>query len=69
MSDTGSASNTYVYDTMNPRARVQTVSSINEYLYDYAGRRISSRNPTTNIGNEGRIYWDGRQICLPGDRR
>jgi RHS repeat-associated protein len=42
---------------------VQTSSATTEYIYDYAGRRISSWLSPNNYGNEGRIYWDGQQIA------
>jgi RHS repeat-associated protein len=53
----------YVYDAQNHRARVQTGSTANEFLVDFAGRQISTWNAATNMGNEGRIYWDGKQIA------
>ena len=33
-----------------------------EYIYDYAGRRVSNW-ASPNTGNEGRIYWDGQLIA------
>jgi RHS repeat-associated protein len=63
----GGSNGSYVYDALNRRVRVQTSASTYEYLYDYANRRISSwLNPSSGnpgFGNEGRIYWDGRQIA------
>jgi RHS repeat-associated protein len=53
----------YAYDALNRRASVQTASSAYEYVFDYAGRRISSWLTSTNSGTEGRIYWDGKQIA------
>ncbi len=53
----------YVYDAFNHRVRVQTGSSAYEYLYDYAGHRISSWQVSNNFGNEGRIYWGNLQIA------
>jgi RHS repeat-associated protein len=60
----GGATAVYVYDALNRRARTQTTSSTQEYLYDYAGQRISTWNAANNTGVEGRIYWDGRQIAF-----
>ncbi len=57
----------YVYDVFNHRIHVQTPSATNEYIYDYAGRRISTWLSPNNSGSEGRIYWDGQQICLSFD--
>ena len=45
-----------VYDALNRRVRVQTASSTDEYIYDYANRRISTWLPN-GAGIEGRIYW------------
>ena len=53
----------YVYDVFNHRIRVQTTSATTEYLYDYAGRRVSSWVASSNTGNEGRIYWDGQMVA------
>jgi len=53
----------YVYDAFNRRIHVQTASATTEFIYDYAGRRISSWLSPNNYGNEGRIYWDGQQIA------
>jgi RHS repeat-associated protein len=61
--DNGSTAQ-YVYDAMNRRVRVQTASSTNEYLFDYAGRRTSTWQVSNNAGDEGRIYWDGVQIAF-----
>jgi hypothetical protein len=52
----------YVYDVFNHRIHVQTPSATTEYIYDYAGRRISSWLSPNNSGIEGRIYWDGQQF-------
>jgi RHS repeat-associated protein len=60
----GGSTATYVYDAMNRRVRVQTASSTNEYLFDYAGRRTSTWQVSNNAGDEGRIYWDGQQIAF-----
>jgi RHS repeat-associated protein len=49
----------FVYDALNRRIRMQGNGYVNEYVYDYAGRRISTWNPSTNSGIEGRIYWGG----------
>jgi RHS repeat-associated protein len=62
MSGNGTSAS-YVYDAQNKRARVQTGSTANEFLVDFAGRQISTWNAATNSGNEGRIYWDGKQIA------
>lgn len=53
----------YVYDALNRRVHVQTSASTYEYVFDYAGRRISSWLEPSNFGNQGRIYWDGQQIA------
>lgn len=45
-----------VYDALNRRVRVQTASAADEYIYDYANRRISTWLPN-GAGIEGRIYW------------
>lgn len=50
------ATASYVFDAMNRRVRVQTASSTNEYIYDYASRRISTWLPN-GAGIKGRIYW------------
>jgi RHS repeat-associated protein len=42
---------------------VQTASATTEFIYDYAGRRVSSWLSPNNFGDEGRIYWDGQQIA------
>ena len=47
---------------MNRRVRVQLSASTYEYLFDPAGRRLSSWLLTgsgAGAGNEGRIWWDG----------
>ena len=54
---------TYVYDVLNHRIHVQTASATTEFIYDYAGRRVSSWLSPSNYGNEGRIYWDGQQVA------
>ena len=59
----GGSTATYVYDVFNNRIHVQTASGTTEYVYDYARRRISSWLSPNNYGNEGRIYWDGRQVA------
>jgi RHS repeat-associated protein len=59
----GGSTATYVYDALNRRVRVQTASSTNEYLFDYAGRPTSTWQASNNAALEGRIYWDGRQIA------
>jgi RHS repeat-associated protein len=63
----GGGNGAYVDDAMNRRIRVQTSSATTDYLYDYAGRRISSwLNPSAGnpgTGTEGRIYWGGQQIA------
>jgi RHS repeat-associated protein len=59
----GGSTAQYVYDALNRRVRVQTASSTYEYLFDYAGRRISSWLEPNNFGNEGRIYWGNQQIA------
>ena len=61
----------YVYDAGNHRVRVQTSSQTTEYLFDAAGRRISSwllgsGYPANGFGGEGRIYMDGTQIAYRG---
>ncbi|MBB5345863.1 RHS repeat protein [Tunturibacter empetritectus] len=57
-------SSVYVYDALNRRVRQQTASGTYEYVYDPAGRRTSRWNVAFNSGDEGRIYWDGRQIAF-----
>ncbi|MBB5345865.1 RHS repeat domain-containing protein [Tunturibacter empetritectus] len=57
-------SSAYVYDALNRRVRQQTASGTYEYLYDPAGRRTSRWNVSNNSGDEGRIYWDGKQIAF-----
>jgi hypothetical protein len=47
----------------NHRIHVQTASATTEFIYDYAGRRVSSWLSPNNTGNEGRIYWDGQQFA------
>jgi RHS repeat-associated protein len=59
----GGSTAKYVYDVFNHRIHVQTASGTMEYVYDYAGRRISSWLSPSNSGREGRIYWDGQQIA------
>jgi len=59
----GTTTAQYVYDALNRRVRVQTSSSTYEYLFDYTGHRTSSWLEPDNAGNEGRIYWDGKQIA------
>jgi RHS repeat-associated protein len=59
---------TYIYDAMNRRVSVQAGSATHEYAFDYAGRRVSSwllnqSGYPQGLGDEGRIYWDGRQIA------
>jgi RHS repeat-associated protein len=61
--DGGSAAS-YIYDVYNRRIHVQTASATTEYLYDYAGRRVSSWVSPNNTGNEGRIYWDGGMVAF-----
>jgi RHS repeat-associated protein len=58
----GGSTAKYVYDVFNQRVHVQTASAITEYIYDYAGRRVSGWLSPNNYGNQGRIYWDGQQI-------
>jgi RHS repeat-associated protein len=60
--DSGSTAQ-YVYDALNRRVSVQTASSSNEYLFDYAGRRTSTWQVSNNSGIAGRIYWGGQQIA------
>jgi RHS repeat-associated protein len=60
----GGSSGQYVYDALNRRVRTQTAGSTNEYLFDYAGRRTSTWQVSNNFGDEGRIYWDGKQIAF-----
>jgi RHS repeat-associated protein len=59
----GGSTGQYVYDALNCRVWVEASGSTYEYLYDFAGRRISSWLQPSNFGNEGRIYWDGQQIA------
>ena len=59
----GGSTATYVYDVFNHRVHVQTASATTEFIYDYAGRRVSSWLSPNNLGNEGRIYWDGQQFA------
>ena len=66
--DSGSTA-TYAYDAMNHRVRAVTSSAGYEYLFDYAGRRISTwllNQPglPAGYGEEGRIYWNGTQIAF-----
>ena len=59
--DNGSTAS-YTYDALNRRVRVQTSASTYEYLFDPAGRRLSSwllNGSAEGFGNEGRIWWDG----------
>jgi RHS repeat-associated protein len=42
---------------------VRTSSGTNEYSFDAFGHRVSSWVTASNFGNEGRIYWDGKQIA------
>ena len=42
---------------------MQTASATTEFIYDYAGRRVSSWLSPNNFGDEGRIYWDGQQVA------
>jgi RHS repeat-associated protein len=58
----GGSTAKYVYDVFNQRVHVQTASATTEYIYDYAGRRVSGWLSPNNYGNQGRIYWDGQQI-------
>ncbi len=58
----GGSTAIYVYDALNQRVHVQTASATNEYVYDFAGRRISTWLSPNNHGNEGQIYWGGQQI-------
>ncbi len=60
---TVSGGGTYGYDALNNRVFAQTSNSTYGYLFDFAGRRISSWLQPNDFGNEGRIYWDGRQIA------
>ena len=60
--DTGSTG-LYVYDAMNRRVRTQSSAGNYEYLFDFAGRRTSTWIVSNNFANEGRIYWDGKQIA------
>ena len=53
----------YAYDAFNRRTKVETPSASTEYAYDYAGRRVSSWLSPNNLGEEGRIYWDGLQVA------
>ena len=59
----GGSTATYVYDVLNQRIHLQTASATTEFIYDYAGRRVSSWLPPSNYGSEGRIYWDGQQVA------
>jgi RHS repeat-associated protein len=58
----GGSTAKYVYDVFNQRVHVQTSSATTEYIYDYAGRRVSGWLSPNNSGNQGRIYWDGQQL-------
>jgi RHS repeat-associated protein len=60
----GNAAQQFAYDALNHRVWAQRGSTTEEYAYDYAGRRTSIWQPYSNIGTEGRIYWDGRQIAF-----
>ena len=62
MVDAGSTAQ-YVFNALDQRVRVQTSASTYEYIYDYAGRRISTWNPSNNSGIEGRIYWGNQQLA------
>ena len=58
----GGSTAKYVYDVFNQRVHAQTASATTEYIYDYAGRRVSGWLSPNNYGNQGRIYWDGQQL-------
>jgi RHS repeat-associated protein len=60
--DNGSTAQ-YAYDVFNHRIHVQTSAGTTEYIYDYAGRRVSSWISPNNQANEGRIYWDGQLVA------
>lgn len=64
LSVSGNSSASYTYDALNNRVRSQTGSLIEEYTFDYAGRRTGTWMPSTNIGTEGRIYWGSRQVAF-----
>lgn len=53
----------YVYDALNRRIRAQTSGSTYESEYDYAGRHISNWIEPGDIGNFGKIYWDGAPVA------
>jgi len=59
----GGSTGQYVYDALDHRVRTQNANATYEYLYDYAGHRLSSWLEPSNFGNEGRIYWNDRQIA------
>jgi YD repeat-containing protein len=59
----GNVAAQYAYDAKNHRAWAQTGGATTEYVFDYAGRRISSWAEPSNVANEGRIYWDGRPLA------
>ena len=60
----GGTTASYVYDAFNRRIAEQTPSGTHEFTYDYAGRRISGWLPSSNYGDQGRIYWDNQQIAF-----
>ena len=49
----GGSTAKYVYDVFNQRVHVQTASATTEYIYDYAGRRVSSWLSPNNYGSRG----------------
>jgi hypothetical protein len=55
---------TYVYDALNHRGYSATSAGTNEYLFDPAGRRISTWNTATDAPTDGRIYWDNHQLAF-----
>ena len=59
----------YGYDALNRRVLVKIAGSggyTNEFQFDYAGQLTSTWQGANNVGNEGRVYWDGQLIAYHG---
>ncbi|HTW46259.1 MAG TPA: hypothetical protein VMD58_11985 [Acidobacteriaceae bacterium] len=54
----------YVYGAANHRVWSDVNGATYEFLYDAFGKRMSSWIQPQNIGQFGRIYWDGQQIAF-----
>jgi RHS repeat-associated protein len=64
----GGGTAAYVYDALNRRVGVALGGAGFEYLFDYAGRRVSTwmlHEPgyPAGFGGEGRVYWDSAQLA------